>query len=286
MQINRSSDFKKDRETQSARCILSDADLLSSATPRIMVVTRKGHMSESVMAYAVNVADRLGYSILAVYVNTLPFFRDGGARGNRFTKAVEESALQFAAKAEAKQVGFSCISESGKVGAVVQRLCQAARRIEFIVVDQNLRTTDVASKSPVPVFSVVSTSKSGGSKGAGIKTKHFWKGEATMSTTSKSRYVKRAVMFGAGVIALYATVFTHSDLLMSYCTRGGIYAILPVATVFLFSYVHGSFTSAFWSALGIEGSKATAAKTAKERAEKASQKTTRKDTRPRAHAGA
>jgi len=282
MQINRTSDFKKQRESLATDGLAADVDLFSGSTPRILVVTRASHMSEAVMKYATNVADRLGYSILAVYVNSLPFFRDGGGRGHRFATAVEDSARQFARMADAKEVGFSRIIETGKVGPVVQRLCQAVRRVEFIVIDRNLSSADVASKSPVPVFSVVSSPDDGGKRRPGIKTKHFWKGDFTMSKQSRARYTKRALMFGAGAVALYATVFTNADLLMSYCTRGGVYALLPVATVFLFSYVHGSFTSAFWSALGVEGSKKTAQKVA----EKTVEKTVRKDSRPRVHAEA
>lgn len=282
MQINRTSDFRKQRNSLATESHVSDLDLFSGSTPRILVITRASCMSEAVMNYATSVADRLGYSILAVYVNSLPFFRDGGGRGHRFASAVEDSALQFAQMADAKDVGFSRIIETGKIGAVVQRLCQAVRRVEFIVIDRNLSSADVASKSPVPVFSVVSSSDNGAKVRPGIKTKHFWKGDFTMSKQSRARYARRALMFGAGTVALYATVFTHADLLMSYCTRGGAYALLPVATVFAFSYVHGSFTSAFWSALGIEGSQKTAHKTAEKTAEKA----VRKDSRPRVHAEA
>ena len=42
--------------------------------------------------------------------------------------------------------------------------------------------------------------------------------------------------------------------------KGGFYAVVPVVTVFLFSYIHGSFAGSFWSALGIEASKGAAAK--------------------------
>jgi hypothetical protein len=51
-----------------------------------------------------------------------------------------------------------------------------------------------------------------------------------------------------------------------------------VATVFLFSYIHGNFTSYFWSALGIEASKRTGVQPTA----KAVKPTKRKDTRPRA----
>ena len=61
--------------------------------PYILVVTRNGHMAEPVMDYALNVADRLKYKILAAHINTLPFYRDGGRRSGLFASAMQESAL-------------------------------------------------------------------------------------------------------------------------------------------------------------------------------------------------
>jgi hypothetical protein len=34
-----------------------------------------------------------------------------------------------------------------------------------------------------------------------------------------------------------------------------MYALLPVSAAFLVSFIHGSFTGNFWTALGIEASK-------------------------------
>lgn len=67
--------------------------------------------------------------------------------------------------------------------------------------------------------------------------------------------LKGAVIFGLVTAACYLAVFLNSALVMKYFTRGGIYALLPVGTAFLFSFVHGAFTGNFWSALGIEASK-------------------------------
>ena len=103
-----------------------------------------------------------------------------------------------------------------------------------------------------------------------------------MSTTSKKRHVKNCFLFGALTAGLYAAVFTHQDLVMTYFTKGGLYALLPVAIVFAVSYTHGNFTSAFWSALGIEGSKATVSKPVEVQQEVPASVDVRKDHRPRA----
>jgi hypothetical protein len=37
--------------------------------------------------------------------------------------------------------------------------------------------------------------------------------------------------------------------------KGGLYALLPIITAFVFSYFHGTFTGHFWTVLGVEASK-------------------------------
>lgn len=256
--------------------------LIQENPPFILVVTRNGHMAEVVMNYAVNVADRLKYKILAVHINTLPFFCDGGRRSDLFAAAMQESAQLFREKAGSRGVVVECMAEAGKIGNVVQRLCHSEKRIEFVVIDKGIRMEEVAAKAPVPVFSVIYSQ---------VGADHYKvnpytireRGEISMSTTSKKRHVKNCFVFGALTVGLYAAVFANQDMVMTYFTKGGVYSLLPVAVVFAVSYFHGNFTSAFWSALGIEGSKATISKPAEIRPAIADTVEVRKDTRPRIH---
>ena len=103
-----------------------------------------------------------------------------------------------------------------------------------------------------------------------------------MSTTSRKRHVKNCFVFGALTVGLYAAVFTNQELVMTYFTKGGVFALLPVAVVFALSNVHGNFTSSFWSALGIEGSKVAATKQEDIRKDALDTTEVRKDIRPRA----
>lgn len=248
----------------------------------ILVVTRNGHMAEPVMDYAVNVADRLKYKILAVHINTLPFYRDGGRRSGLFASAMQESALLFREKATARGLQVKHLGDAGKIGHVVKRLCQTEKHIEFVVIDQGIRKEEVASQAPVPVFSVIYTPAKAGRFNSTTYNKPMNKGVSRMSTTSRKRHVKNCLVFGALTAGVYAAVFTHQEFVMTYFTKGGIYALLPVAVVFAISYAHGNFTSSFWSALGIEGSKSTAVKQADVRKDKAVTTDVRKDVRPRA----
>jgi hypothetical protein len=245
--------------------------------PFILAVTRNGHMSEHVMDYSLNVALRMQYNILAIHVDTLPFVRDRGKRSKLFSAAMQESAQLFQKKAKSLGVRVEHLGEIGKISSVIDRMCHAKKRIEFVIIDKGIRLTEVAKRSPVPVFPVITTKSGHSSKTIFHTTQE--KGVFAMSTVSKARHVKNCFVFGALTACLYAAVFTHQDLVMKYFTKGGVYALLPVATVFAVSYLHGNFTSSFWSALGIEASK----KTAEKRSE-ADRKVVapRPDTRPRA----
>lgn len=93
--------------------------------------------------------------------------------------------------------------------------------------------------------------------------------------------IGQMILFGAVSSLLYLAVFTHSSSVMEYFTKGGYYAALPVATVFIFSFIHGTFASKLWSVLGIEA----VIKSAPRPAERPATRTTRRpDTRPRLRA--
>lgn len=64
-----------------------------------------------------------------------------------------------------------------------------------------------------------------------------------------------AILMGVISISLYVLLLSKQDVLNEYFGRGGIYALLPIITAFIFSFVHGSFTGNFWTLLGIEAAK-------------------------------
>jgi hypothetical protein len=76
-----------------------------------------------------------------------------------------------------------------------------------------------------------------------------------LAQLKRMKALKATVIFGLATAACYAAVFLNSGMVMKYFTKGGMYALLPVGTAFLFSFVHGAFTGNFWSALGIEASR-------------------------------
>jgi len=95
-----------------------------------------------------------------------------------------------------------------------------------------------------------------------------------MHANKKKPYGK-LVAYGIGSTAIYAAVYMFQDVIMANFARGGVYTVLPIATVFLFSWIHGTFAGTLWQVLGIDAVK-------KAPAQATVQAPARKDTRPRA----
>ncbi|MEW6713612.1 MAG: hypothetical protein AB1306_00775 [Nitrospirota bacterium] len=75
-----------------------------------------------------------------------------------------------------------------------------------------------------------------------------------MSEKKKKPY---GIMIFMGIISasMYAALLLNQDFLNNYFGRGGVYAFLPIAAAFAFSFIHGSFTGHFWTVLGVEAAK-------------------------------
>lgn len=120
--------------------------------PVILIVTRRGHVSERVMDHGLNVAERLGLGLLIVYVNTMPLLYDGGVRSRCFSEAVQENIASLKSKSEKRGITVYSVLESGKVSKVISRLCRILKNIEFIITDSGIKPDKVVSKTSVPVF--------------------------------------------------------------------------------------------------------------------------------------
>lgn len=72
------------------------------------------------------------------------------------------------------------------------------------------------------------------------------------SEKTRKKLVLQTLLFGSITAAFYAAVFTNANPIAEVFARGGYYAALPIATVFVFSFAHGAFASKLWSVLGIE----------------------------------
>lgn len=70
--------------------------------------------------------------------------------------------------------------------------------------------------------------------------------------SDRSQEITKAVTYGVGSIILYFSLFIYAKDVMQYSAQGGWYFVIPVVIAFVFSYIHGNFTSYFWDALGIK----------------------------------
>jgi len=75
-----------------------------------------------------------------------------------------------------------------------------------------------------------------------------------METHKKKPYMKAAI-FGVISIASYVILFQNVGLVMEHFTRGGLYAALPVGSVFYFSFLHGAFASNVLEVIGLQAKK-------------------------------
>jgi hypothetical protein len=71
----------------------------------------------------------------------------------------------------------------------------------------------------------------------------------------KKKPVGAMIVMGIVSIALYATLLLKQDLINETFAKGGMYALLPIITAFVFSYFHGGFTGHFWTVLGVEAAR-------------------------------
>lgn len=71
----------------------------------------------------------------------------------------------------------------------------------------------------------------------------------------RKKAVRAAAIFGVASVILYLLLFAYSEQLVQWAeqTREGkkAYFLIPIVIAFVFSWVHGNFTSYFWEMLGV-----------------------------------
>jgi len=216
---------------------------------KILVMSREPHFSDGVVDYAVNLADRLEYDLIALNVGSdtapagilhYPLYR---YRRWQFRKQAQATAATLAARARRQGVGFEHVVQFGDVRQVMDRLNHTKRRIEFVINASALSETDLTGGVTLPVFTVTGD-----------------QGEMSMARETgekKSNQTVKTAVFGVATAALYAAAFFDSTGVVNLFAKGGWYAALPIATVFLVSFVHGTFSHHVWEMLGIHAPQKT-----------------------------
>jgi hypothetical protein len=217
---------------------------------KILVVSCEPGFSESVVDYALNLAERLGYDLIAMNVgldeaptgvmaSTYRRFLQG-----KFKRQARVATARIASEARRKSLGFQHLVQFGDLGRAVEALNQEKRRIEFVLNASETSEAEMTGGVTLPVFTIQ------GDQGERIMGNEIRRKGWHLSV--------KTLGFGLATAALYAAVFTNSASVMSYFTRGGWYAALPIATVFMVSFVHGSFSHHVWELMGIRAPRKTA----------------------------
>jgi len=216
---------------------------------KILVVGKEELFTEEIVNYAIHLAERLDYDILAMNVGTA--WREGATLTSQahlreaFKRRATAVGVAFKRKAAQSDIHCEHVVKFGNLGTAVEELIHGIKRIEFVVTESEASKDEVIREVTIPVFSVVSNSWT-------VNGGKIMAGEYGME---KRKPVGATIGYGVLTVALYAAVFTHSDTVMQFFTKGGWYAALPIATVFVFSFAHGHFSGHLWSLLGVEAMK-------------------------------
>ncbi len=217
------------------RCVMN----ANASIPVILIVTRNCRLSHSAIRFSLDTAERLGFRVLVVFVNTWPFFWDGGRRERMFCDVANHRIHRFKQIAAEKNVAIDYVLESGKISKVIHRLCRLVRKLEFIVLDQGIQEYSAATAT-VPVFSLRKKEQVPVRVSPAPETKGHagWSLSQTLpERTGKFVWVSLQAIF---LISLYVTFFVQADSIMEYWTRGGCYGVLPALTAWFCCYLQYS----------------------------------------------
>ena len=221
----------------------------SEVKRKILVVGKDYAFTSGVVDYAANLSQRLGYDIIAMNVN--PALGQSGKFFSPYNQHLRGKFTQRAATAwttvaaELARQGIHSehvVKFEGLTGAI-KDLNHEIKRIDFVITDAGIKDEEITGEIPLPVFSI------SGYQGEKVMAQEHHE------TANRGKLISRTIGLGLASAALYAAVFTNTGTIMKYFTKGGIFAALPIVTVFAFSFVYGPFTSNLWSLLGIEATK-------------------------------
>ena len=216
---------------------------------KILVVSKDYAFSNGVVDYAANLSQRLGYDIIAMSVNPAlgtsgKFFSpyNQHLRG-KFTQRAQEAWVPVASELASQGIKSEHVVKFEGLSGAIKDLNHEIKRIDFVITDSGIKDQEITGEIPLPVFSI------SGYQGEKVMAQEHHE------TAHRGKLIRSTIGLGLASAALYAAVFTNTGTIMTYFTKGGIYAALPIVTVFAFSFVYGPFTSNLWSLLGIEATK-------------------------------
>ncbi|WP_198013827.1 hypothetical protein [Desulforegula conservatrix] len=215
--------------------------IIFSEKEKILVISTSLGFQDEIMDFAIQLSGRTECQIFAVSLAEQPIKKNLLAV---FASQEEKQISKFKKTAWAAGTDFKHIFMAEEPGKASWELCHKLKRVDFIITDDHAAYERIKGNVTVPVYKIKTAAN----------IKKGFKGGFMGKTASenKNSYGIKTLIYGIISVALYAAVFTHAEIVMSYFTKGGLYSALPIVTVFIFSFVHGAFAGNLWSLLGIE----------------------------------
>ncbi len=125
---------------------------------KILVVSQEDAFTEAVMEYATQLAERMGYELIAVNVGAAPSGKVLSAYQQHlqeeFQRRAAASVAVFRQKAAPRNIPVTHVVKFGDVGNAVEAINREYRRIELVITDSRTRKEELPASVNLPVFSL------------------------------------------------------------------------------------------------------------------------------------
>ncbi len=128
---------------------------------KLLVIGYEKEFSEFLMDYSIQMASRMGYSLVALNLFLVTQRRwlfsqvaPGGAGNEDFEKISDKSALLFAGKADEANIEFEHLFRTGPLDDVVRDICRQRGDIDLALLEPEFLNIDPEDPFSIPAFSL------------------------------------------------------------------------------------------------------------------------------------
>ncbi len=125
---------------------------------KILVVSQEDAFTEAVMDYATQLAERMGYDLIALNVGTATSDKGLSAYQQHMQEEFQGRAAKGAEvleqKAAAKNIRLTHVVKFGEVANAVEAMNREYRRIEMLITDSRTQKEELPARLNLPVFSL------------------------------------------------------------------------------------------------------------------------------------
>ena len=125
---------------------------------KILVVSQGDAFTEAVMEYATQLAERMGYDLIALNVGAVTSDKGLSAYQQHMQEEFQGRAAKAAQvleqKAAAKNIRLTHVVKFGDVATAVAAINREYRRIEMLITDSRTQKEELPARLNLPVFSL------------------------------------------------------------------------------------------------------------------------------------